>query len=100
MENQTKNQPAIKLEDPQNWRVKSAIWVNEGENGEFTSATFSKTIGKSGSYKDIATFSGVELLQLSQLALEAYKAEAELKKQIREENSSVPHTEETLEGGA
>lgn len=100
MENQTNNGPAIKLEDPQNWRIKAAIWVNEGENGKFTSVTFSKTIGQKGSYKDIQSFSGTELLQLSALIPEAYKAEAELKAKIRKENSSVPHTEETLEGGA
>jgi len=64
------NKPVSVLRDG---NIKATTWRNEGENGPYYSTTFSRTWKDGeGQYQDSRSFSGTELLRLSELAKEAY----------------------------
>lgn len=64
------NKPVSVLRDG---NLKATTWRNEGENGPYFSTTFSRTWkDASGEYQDSHSFSGGELLRISELAKEAY----------------------------
>ena len=52
--------------------IKASIWSNESENGEYLTATFARTYTKGDRPQDTHTFTGRDLLVVSQLALRAY----------------------------
>lgn len=65
-----KNTPLEVLRDGS---LKATIWENEGENGTYFSTTFARTYqADDGSLKDSHSFSGSELLRVSELARQAY----------------------------
>lgn len=64
------NKPVSVLRDG---NLKATTWRNEGENGPYYSTTFSRTWkDEGGKYQDSQSFSGSELLRLSELAREVY----------------------------
>lgn len=75
--------------------VKASIWENERENGPAYSTTFARTWQdeRTGNYRDSNSFSGTELLRLSELARSAYGRENELRQEYyreREEAEQMP----------
>ena len=65
-----KNQPASVIRDG---NLKATLWSNNSEKGVYVSTTFAKTYeGKDGNVKDTSSFSGTDLLRISELAKKAY----------------------------
>jgi len=52
--------------------IKASIWSNEGENGKYLTVTFSRTYTKDGEAHSSSSFSGRDLLVLSEIARQAY----------------------------
>lgn len=52
--------------------IKASIWENEGENGRYLTATFSRTYTKDGKMQDSDTFTGRDLLVIAEVARQAY----------------------------
>ncbi len=52
--------------------LKATIWKNKGENGEFFSTTLTKTFEQNGSLHDGNSFTGTDLLRISELSRRAY----------------------------
>lgn len=66
--------------------IKATIWKNERENGPSFSTVFSRTWqDEDGAYKDSHSFSGTELLRVSELARGAYTRTVELRQEHRVE---------------
>jgi hypothetical protein len=76
----TAKRPVEKL---RSYPVQAAIWKNESENGIFHSVTFSRSYKDGNDYRDVDSFSGTQLLQLSQLAAKAYDRAEELNRDAR-----------------
>jgi hypothetical protein len=77
------NGPADVLRDG---NVKATIWKNERENGPQYSTTFARTWqDEGGAYRDSHSFSGTELLRVSELARGAYARTNELRQEHRAE---------------
>lgn len=73
--------------------LKASIWRNEGENGPFYSTTFARTYkDRDGNLQDAHSFSGSDLLKVSELARKAYDRSTELRreefKQERQDNQN------------
>lgn len=70
------NGNADKQKRPENiWdgNIKASIWENEGESGKFHSVTFSRTYeDRDGNPRDAHSFTGTDVLKVSELAREAY----------------------------
>lgn len=79
------NRPEDTLRDGS---LKATIWRNEGENGEYYSTTIARTWqDEDGNYRDSHSFSGSELLRVSELARGAYARTNELKQEQQQEQS-------------
>ncbi|MEL7030206.1 MAG: hypothetical protein AAGL49_13605, partial [Pseudomonadota bacterium] len=66
--------------------LKASIWRNEGENGPYYSTTLARSYKDAeGKYHDTQSFSGSELLRVSELSRQAYTRSNEL---WREQNQS------------
>jgi len=66
--------------------VKATIWKNERENGPSYNTTFASTWqDESGAYRDSHSFSGTELLRVSELARGAYARSNELRQEHMQE---------------
>jgi hypothetical protein len=77
------NGPADVLRDG---NIKATIWKNERENGPSYNTTFARTWqDESGAYRDSHSFSGTELLRVSELARGAYARTNELRQEHRQE---------------
>jgi hypothetical protein len=77
------NGPADVLRDG---NIKATIWKNERENGPSFSTTFARTWqDEEGAYRDAHSFSGTELLRVSELARGAYARTNELRQEHRVE---------------
>lgn len=77
------NGPADVLRDG---NIKATIWKNERENGPSFSTVFSRSWqAEEGAYKDSHSFSGTELLRVSELARGAYTRTVELRQEHRVE---------------
>ena len=64
--------------------LESAIWRNEGENGEFHNATFSRHYKSGEDWKQTDSFREMDLPTLSKLALDSHSAIQELKEKAAE----------------
>lgn len=81
--------------------VKATIWKNERENGPSYNTTFARTWqDESGAYRDSHSFSGSELLRVSELARGAYARTNELRREhmqeleveiARDDDDAPPH---------
>ena len=79
------NRPEDTLRDGS---LKATIWRNEGENGEYYSTTIARTWqDEDGNYRDSHSFSGSELLRVSELARGAYARTNELKQEQQQEQA-------------
>lgn len=77
------NGPAAVLRDG---NIKATIWKNERENGPAFSTTLARTWqDEKGAYRDSHSFSGTELLRVSELARGAYARTNELRQEHRQE---------------
>ena len=66
--------------------LKATIWKNEGENGTYFSTTLAKTYEKDGQPHDGHSFTGADLLRISELARQAYA-------RIRKYRAELPREE-------
>ena len=67
--------PKKPVETLRDGSVKSAVWENEGQNGTFHAATFSRSYrDENGNYAETNSFSGTDLLKLSRLSEQTYEA--------------------------
>ncbi|NKB59160.1 MAG: hypothetical protein GKS00_22765 [Alphaproteobacteria bacterium] len=83
-ENENSNRPIDKINDG---HLKASIWRNEGEKGAFYSTTFSRSYKDSeGKYRDTQSFTGTDLLKLSELARGAYARTNELRREDHEQS--------------
>lgn len=77
------NRPENVLRDG---NIKATIWKNERENGPSFSTIFARTWqDEKGEYRDSHSFSGTELLRVSELARSAYALTNELRQEHRVE---------------
>lgn len=61
--------------------VKATTWRNPSENGSYYTTTFSRTyVDANGKYQDSQSFSGADLLKLSELARQSYQRTRELER--------------------
>lgn len=66
--------------------IKATIWQNERENGPSFSTVFTRTWkDEQGTYNNSHSFSGTELLRVSELARDAYARTIELRQEHRVE---------------
>ena len=66
--------------------IKATIWRNERENGPAYNTTFARTWqDEGGAYRDSHSFSGTELLRVSELARGAYTRTNELRREHMQE---------------
>jgi len=64
--------------------VKASIWRNEGESGAFRSTTFARTYeDRDGNPRDANSFTGTDLLKVSELARQAYNKSRVLEREER-----------------
>ena len=62
-------------------RIKAAIWKNESDNGAYFSTTFSRLYeDEKGNVKEAHSFSGADMLKVSELARKAYNRSNELRR--------------------
>jgi len=72
-------QPADVIRDG---TLKATIWRNECEDGPFYSTTFARTYeDRDGTLRDAHSFSGSELLKISELGRKAYDRSSELRRE-------------------
>lgn len=65
--------------------IKATIWENQGEKGTFYSVELSRTYQTTeGQYRDSHSFSGTDLLKVSELAKKAYETVNDLRKVERD----------------
>ena len=77
------NRPEDVLRDG---NIKATIWKNERENGPAFSTVFARTWqDEEGAFHDSQSFSGTELLRVSELARDAYARTNELRQEHRVE---------------
>lgn len=77
VQSQQSNQPETVLRDG---NLKATVWKNEGENGPYYNTTLSRTWqDDQGKWHDAHSFSGAELLRVSELARGAYAKTNELR---------------------
>lgn len=69
MTDQQSNAPVEVIRDG---ALKATIWKNRGENGEFFSTTLTKTFEQNGALQDGHSFTGGDLLRISELSRRAY----------------------------
>jgi len=62
--------------------IKASIWHNKSENGAFFSTTLARTYqDEKGDFHDTHSFSGSDLLRVSELARQAYGRTNELRRE-------------------
>ena len=66
--------------------LKASLWRNESEKGPFYSATLTRTYkDQDGELRDAHSFSGGELLRVSELARKAYDRTRQLRREDHEQ---------------
>ena len=64
--------------------VKASIWRNDADDGAFRSTTFARTYeDKEGTLRDTHSFSGTDLLKVSELSRQAYNKSRALDREER-----------------
>lgn len=81
-ETRADNRPADVIRDG---NLKASIWRNEGENGLTYATVIARTYrAENGSWHEVNSFSGAELLRVSELARKAYDRTGELRREDTE----------------
>lgn len=84
--NAADNRPADVIRDG---NLKASIWRNEGENGVSYATTIARTYKtEDGAYRESNSFTGTELLRVSELARKAYDRTNDLRRDDYERGSS------------
>lgn len=80
--------------------ISASVWQNESENGKsFYAVTFSRLYtDAAGNMQNTASFSGTDLLKLSQLAQQAYQAARQLAADNSHDDEG-PHDEPGMSPG-
>lgn len=79
------NRPADVLRDG---ALKASIWRNESDKGPFFSTVLAKTYeDRNGNLRDTHSFSGTDLLRVSELARQAYTRSTDLRREAAQEYS-------------
>ncbi|MEL6103670.1 MAG: hypothetical protein AAFR68_20455 [Pseudomonadota bacterium] len=87
------NKPEMTLRDG---NLKATIWKNEGDKGAYFTTTLARTYtDERGGFHDTNSFSGTDLLRLSELARKAYGAEKDLRAEFSREGKSERRDERT-----
>lgn len=85
-EARTDNRPADVIRDG---NLKASIWRNEGENSVSYATTIARTYKtEDGAYRESNSFTGTELLRVSELARKAYDRTNDLRRDDYERGSS------------
>ena len=88
------NKPEDVLRDG---NIKATIWKNERENGPSYNTTFARTWqDEDGAFHDSQSFSGTELLRVSELARGAYARTNELRHEHRQEREQTAAHDDEL----
>lgn len=75
------NRPIETLRDG---NLKASIWQNEGDKGPYLMTTLTRTYTDDrGNYHDTNSFSGTDLLRISELARQAYQRSNELRRELQ-----------------
>lgn len=78
MENRADNRPVDVIRDG---NLKASIWRNEGENSVSYATTIARTYKtEDGAYRESNSFTGTELLRVSELARKAYDRSNDLRR--------------------
>lgn len=84
-------QPADVIRDG---ALKATIWRNEGEDGPFYSTSLARTFeDREGNLRDAHSFSGSDLLKVSELARKAYDRSAELRREEFKQERQAERTQ-------
>lgn len=87
-DNRPDNRPADVIRDG---NLKASIWRNEGENGlTYTTVIVRTYRAENGSWHEVNSFSGSELLRVSELARKAYDRTGELRREDAERSEVRP----------
>lgn len=80
-ETRADNRPVDVIRDG---NLKASIWRNEGENSVSYATTIARTYKtENGAYRESNSFTGTELLRVSELARKAYERTGELRSEER-----------------
>lgn len=92
------NKPIETLRDG---ALKASVWKNEGEKGPYFTVTLAKTYkDEQGQYRDTQSFSGTEILRISELGRVAYHLTNDLRREHQQSNEMDPEeTRERSEAG-
>lgn len=72
------------LETLRDGNLKASIWQNEGDKGPYLMTTLTRTYTDDrGNYHDTSSFSGTDLLRVSELARQAYQRSNELRRDLQ-----------------
>jgi len=82
------------IEKLRSYPLQAAIWKNESDKGVFYSVTFSRSYKDGDEYRDVDSFSGTQLLQLSHLAAKAYERTEELARAARAQDDEDDQDQE------
>lgn len=84
-DNQQSKRPADTIRDG---NIKATIWENQGEKGPYYSTVLAKTYeDRDGNLRDTHSFSGTDLLKVSELARDAYGRINELRREHSQEQA-------------
>jgi len=85
------NRPADTLRDG---TVKATIWKRQGESGDFYATELARTYrDQDGNFRDSRSFSGTDLLRVSELAKGAYHRTNELRREQAQQQDIDPKRE-------
>ena len=86
-ETKDNNRPADVIRDGS---LKATIWENHSEkNGTYYSTKLAKTYeDEDGKLRDTGSFSGTDLLRVSELARQAYTRSTELRRELRQDRQA------------
>lgn len=85
-ETRADNRPVDVIRDG---NLKASIWRNEGENSVSYATTIARTYKtEDGAYRETGSFTGTELLRVSELARKAYDRTNDLRRDDYERGSS------------
>lgn len=97
--NAADNRPADVIRDG---NLKASIWRNEGENSVSYATTIARTYKtEDGAYRESNSFTGTELLRVSELARKAYDRTNDLRRddyERREDRGASPSRESPARG--
>jgi len=91
-------EPQRPVETVRDGDIKSSIWRNTGERGDYHSATFARTYrDNDGNVRDANSFIGTDILKLSEITRQTYNRCRELDREIFKERRAQRETTQDRE---